>query len=687
MDYRDNKLTILTGDCLNRLRDLPEKSVQTVVTSPPYFGLRDYVTNGQLGQETRPADFVAALVAVFREVRRVLRDDGTVWLNLGDSYAVNGGARAYGSTDAAVGRASAPGKPRRAPEGYKNKDLLGIPWQVAFALRDDGWYLRSDIIWASPNPVPESVKDRPTSAHEYVFLLTKKERYYYDAEAVKEASKDLSARKAGVSLPPRNRRDVWEIAMQPYKGAHFACVDDQTEALTPVGWKRHENLTDGDLIAVWTENKINWQPATFHRYDFEGNLIAIEKRDSSQRLTPDHRCMIRMSRSGIVKVLEAQYLKPSMEILTAATWNVSKKPGVGEDWAALIGWYVTEGHISKTSNTVIIYQSENANPHHVVTIRSLLRKVGAIFKERRRVRSWRGRPSIEIEFIIKDQIAQRLKSEAPEKHLLPKILDWPEKERWALLNAMIDGDGHRRIDKRRSITQKNKADIEMMQILALSLGLRAIISRRVSDGIYVVYLTEGEWLTLAGTDRKTSSISQEYYKGIVWCPSVSSGFWLARRNGRPFITGNTFPPSLVEPCILAGTSARGSCPDCGMPWQRVISRVAGPTPTADWTETLGWRPACFHYERVDEWVALPKQAKTESDKVYQKRIAPLVKIRAELLKSWESAPTIPCVVLDPFGGAGTTALVANRYGRTAVLIELNPEYAQLALSRLGRVIS
>jgi hypothetical protein len=264
-------------------------------------------------------------------------------------------------------------------------------------------------------------------------------------------------------------------------------------------------------------------------------------------------------------------------------------------------------------------------------------------------------------------------------------LSWPEKERWALLNAIIDGDGHRRPDGRRYIAQKNKTDIEMMQILALSLGLRAVLSQLASNGIYRLYLTDGQWLTLAGTDRKTSSVTEEYYKGTVWCPSVSSGFWLARRGGRPFITGNTFPPALVEPCILAGTSARGQCPDCGTPWQRVISKVKGPTPTADWSETLGWRPTCRHYERADDWVALPKQGKTESDKAYQKRIAPLIKLRSELLQSWEKSLTVPCVVLDPFGGSGTTALVAHRYGRAAVLIELNPEYVQLALERLGRM--
>ena len=235
---------IIEGDCRDTLAGLPERSVQTCVTSPPYFGLRDYGHDGQLGLEPTPDEFVAALVAVFRGVRRVLRDDGTVWLNLGDSYAVNGGARSYGSTDGALGRGDAPGFLRRAPAGLKPKDLLGIPWMVAFALRADGWYLRSDIIWSKPNPMPESVTDRPTKAHEYVFLLSKGPRYFYDADAIREPNDhpDRSGTnpRLAISTQPgntfqgrdgraiesnpegRNRRSVWTVATQPFPGAHFA---------------------------------------------------------------------------------------------------------------------------------------------------------------------------------------------------------------------------------------------------------------------------------------------------------------------------------------------------------------------------------------------------------------------------------------------------------------------------------
>ena len=241
---------VLRGDCLEVLPTLEAQSVHCVVTSPPYFGLRDYGVDGQLGLEETPAAYVAKLVGVFREVRRVLRDDGTVWLNLGDSYA-SGEVGRHDSVQANQGRdwsgtrKAKERKQARPVTGLAQKQLLGIPWRVAFALQDDGWILRSDIIWAKSNPMPESVKDRPTKAHEYIFLLAKQPRYYYDADAVREdlARPELITRKRRVgptaarpvgerndqgrivdyaNPEDRNRRSVWTVSTTPYKGAHFA---------------------------------------------------------------------------------------------------------------------------------------------------------------------------------------------------------------------------------------------------------------------------------------------------------------------------------------------------------------------------------------------------------------------------------------------------------------------------------
>ncbi|MEI6475094.1 MAG: site-specific DNA-methyltransferase [Planctomycetota bacterium] len=268
---------ILVGDCRLTLPTLPERSVRCCVTSPPYWGLRDYGHGEQIGLEQTPDAYVAELVAVFREVRRVLTDDGTLWLNLGDSYSSMRDSKATpdtlrGDSDGtAVAGAMNRNPAALRAAGLKHKDLVGIPWMLAFALRADGWYLRSDIIWHKPNPMPESVTDRPTKSHEYLFLLAKSERYYYDAAAIAEPLTESSierlsqptldtqvgsdrvpgktngnmkavAKRSGnlervygqnPSSPhrasgvpwegtTRNKRTVWTVATQPFKGAHFA---------------------------------------------------------------------------------------------------------------------------------------------------------------------------------------------------------------------------------------------------------------------------------------------------------------------------------------------------------------------------------------------------------------------------------------------------------------------------------
>jgi len=243
-------VTIRHGDCREILRTMPDESVHCCVTSPPYFGLRDYGVAGQIGLEPSPDAFVAELVDVFREVRRVLRADGTLWLNLGDSYAGSGkGGNPEGSQwKGFVGnkdREKAAQPAGKQLWGHKAKDLIGIPWQVAFALRADGWYLRQDIIWSKPNPMPESVTDRCTKAHEYIFLMSKSGRYHYDAGAIAEAAiyagdvrdytGDQKSNRADPDLQrtlprgktitvgdTRNKRSVWNVPSLPFPGSHFA---------------------------------------------------------------------------------------------------------------------------------------------------------------------------------------------------------------------------------------------------------------------------------------------------------------------------------------------------------------------------------------------------------------------------------------------------------------------------------
>ena len=263
--------TIIQGDALTRLKELPSESVDCCITSPPYFGLRDYGVEGQIGLEESPEAYVSKLVEVFREVRRVLKKEGTLWLNLGDTFAsggtggcspkstLNGGKGVGESEKLRLMKQS----PRKIPDGLKPKDLIGIPWMVAFALRADGWWLRSDIIWANlsmvrpfqspkPNCMPESVTDRPTKAHEYIFLLSKSQKYYYDGEAIKEPAAPY--RKCGKGAEycdenadpkgggfrgkgglkawrpdetGRNKRTVWTVATKPFAEAHFATFPEK----------------------------------------------------------------------------------------------------------------------------------------------------------------------------------------------------------------------------------------------------------------------------------------------------------------------------------------------------------------------------------------------------------------------------------------------------------------------------
>lgn len=277
---------ILVGDCIDMMRTLPDQSVHCCVTSPPYFGLRDYGVAGQIGLENTPSEFTRRLVEVFREVRRVLSDNGTVWVNMGDTYASaaggyasGGSAGKYDTVSEATRGAVIRGKRRSPPTGLKPKDLMGIPWRLAFALQDDGWYLRQDIIWHKPNPMPESTQDRCTKSHEYLFLLSKSPRYYYDQEAIKEpvapssivrlaqdieqqlgsdrvpgktngpmkavrSKRDSFKREgskreqvipgqnlgthrpdreeSGYPLETRNKRSVWSVPTVGFKGSHFA---------------------------------------------------------------------------------------------------------------------------------------------------------------------------------------------------------------------------------------------------------------------------------------------------------------------------------------------------------------------------------------------------------------------------------------------------------------------------------
>ena len=285
--------TILHGDVLDKLKEIETESIQCVVTSPPYWGLRDYGSDGQLGLEETPELYVENMVNVFREIKRVLKDDGTCWLNLGDSYY--GGGWKGASLNKNSGDIQKAHKGTHCGEQIKHdpkhpiiktKDLVGIPWRVAFALQADGWYLRQDIIWHKPNPMPESVQDRCTKAHEYIFLLTKSANYFYDADAVREPVAESSigrlnqnidqqvgttrangGKKSNGNLKAvgdiekgRNKRSVWTITTKPYKEAHFAVFPPKIpEICIKAGSKEGDTVLDpffGSGTTGWVAQRL-----------------------------------------------------------------------------------------------------------------------------------------------------------------------------------------------------------------------------------------------------------------------------------------------------------------------------------------------------------------------------------------------------------------------------------------------
>lgn len=265
---------LIVGDCIDGMKIIPDGIVQTCVTSPPYFGLRDYGNDAQIGLESTVNEYVEKLVQVFREVRRILRADGTLWLNLGDSYASFKDGKAVPdttrgeSTGTAVPKGSAKNRMATtfADTGIKHKDLIGIPWRVAFALQADGWTLRQDIVWNKPNPMPESVRDRCTKSHEYIFLFSKSPKYYFDNEIIKEpcVTSDSNIRNRDANkmnntpgrskmgglktnnYEKRNKRDVWTVNAKPFKGAHFATYPQE--------------LIEPCILAGSSENSIVFDP-------------------------------------------------------------------------------------------------------------------------------------------------------------------------------------------------------------------------------------------------------------------------------------------------------------------------------------------------------------------------------------------------------------------------------------------
>lgn len=563
----------------------------------------------------------------------------------------------------------------------------------------DPWRIRNVIRWVRPNPPVGALGDKFRPATSEMVVATKSRTRYFDLDAVREPHKhwngqgdEPGAAARGRALDTRNSvraevglsststsdgksnpagappLDWWAIPTEPYPGSHYACVDEETEALTPEGWKRHDQLEDGDLIVAYDRDRgvLDFEPASFHRYDYDGDLIAIDKRETVQRLTPNHRVLVR-SQSGGERVVRADELRPSHRVPVALPFVPEFPPGyMDAKRAALLGWFITEGSI--VGRTARIYQSQTVNPEKCATIRSLLNAANAHYHERSRMRSNTRSPLTweEVTWFIRREVAEWLIATAPGKRLTAEVVfGWDLPALRALYGALIDGDGHRRANGREQFVTKHRDQADMFQALCCKLGKRSTISAK-KDGGWSVSVGERMWLSLRGTNGASEELRREHYEGTVWCPSVPSSFWLARRNGRPFITGNTWPRDLLVRPIKAMCPER-VCRVCGEPSRRVVEGA---------------------YVNSEQ-----------DDSTRQKATGRLTTVDHPPERGWERSHTTlgwtdcghdswrPGVVLDPFAGSGTTGAVATGHGRDAVLIDIDERNADLARERIGMFLT
>ena len=709
---------IICGDALEVLKTFPDESVNLIVTSPPYWGLRDYGVEGQIGLEPTLEEYLEKMLKITKELKRVLKKTGVMFWNMGDNYSTTppGNKNDFFSHSGLNKGARAQVNKVDNPIKYKTK----IPQKcmclqnyrlILRMIDEQGWILRNIIIWHKPNHMPSSVKDRFTNAYEPVFMLVKNKRYYFDLDAVRvphklpnAKSKNAPNKYKGYGNPTysgfewdasqhplgKNPSDLWTIPTQPFPEAHFACADMFTEILTKNGWKKWDEVTLNDEIATFDvlDETIHYhKPYAIYKYEYKGELVVIENQWVAQYVTPNHRVLLKYIHSAVQRKHDnfwhyerADSLRPYSGILIPLSGKYEGYLDVGSvERAELLGWILTEGCLSglEKGKGIMIYQSNDANPDKVKRIEELLRKCRIDYT---RIDRKRQRTMIRGKEYVRHEVCFYIKKRGQNWQW---ILDWINKDKtpkWKLLHikheqlealyeGIIDGDGHRRKDRRDSFTQKNEYTREWFRTLCIHLGKRTTeFDRPRLRSAGTVFVTNKNYAQIHESDFK-ECVKRINYKGIVWCPHLPNTNFVARRKGcdgkwRYFITGNTFPERLVEPMIKAGCP-QWICKKCGKARERIVEK---------------------EYEKGNPF-GVKAQNRDELEKARFFKQEPL-KIKNVYTVGWTDCDCEienkyePGIVLDPFIGSGTTALVALKLGRRFVGIEINPEYVEMAYRRI-----
>ena len=570
------------------------------------------------------------------------------------------------------------------------------------------------------NSLPESVTDRVRRSHEQWFHFTKEPRYFSAVDEIREEYSErvmdrqryagreglpdsgwsegagrndaggmrgiLGFGHRGASPLGKLPGSVWTVPTEPLRVPdhlgvdHFACVDTETEILTERGWLTHDQLGEGDVVAGYNldTGMAEWTTChAVHRYDHDGLLVAVEKRDLSMRLTPNHRCVIQRG-AGSRDVVRADELVPAHRIPRSAEWVDYERKSIGEPLAALLGWVAAEGWVT-AAGSVYLSQSLTENPEHVDAIDAVLARVDLPpvltrrVKQRRslnttkrtqRTRTYEGREWRDVTWRLPLGLAQQVIGLLDDKLLTWDVLGLPENERRALLNAFIDGDGHRRSDGRIGIYQKHRQNLDVLQAIAVTLGYRTSLTEEAER--FVLYLTSGHrWITLRSTGGEATPIPTEHYRGTVWCPTTGTGTFVARRRGRVFITGNSFPSEWPRR-LIQGWSPSGVCLECGEGRRPVVAKEL----------------AVDHVQRRTR--GLMDANNTATSGSHGVTDAGTVGSTVATITGYAcacpttDAPTRPAVILDPFCGTGTVPAVAHALGRHGIGIDLSADYLRLA---------